>query len=289
MLKLTTILKEDYLPKLLDNPTNRRLLNVIAKNNDLSNIHYNKSNPFLRQMGPVKRFIKDTLYIVDPMKIAELLWLIFLNGDIDYLKDDLDISTDFQVYEIYYYMEMDEEEDERDVDCSDCDGYGTTIDECQMCDGTGEEDSGSSDDEGEPIMVSCVDCEGTGEVTNDCDWCGGSGYESEQFTEYSVEEWRNVYVSKNKNIECPSTISTPFKGGNNENDWTEPASFNRWIGSIPKEELILITKEFQERLTEEYESYVEEESGKIRSCEVLHMDDPMIGFHRFLRNNLWGK
>ena len=98
------ILKEDYLPKLLDNPTNRRLLNVIAKNNDLSNIRYNKSNPFLRQMGPVKRFIKDTLYIVDPMKIGELLWVIFLNGDIDYLKDPLIISTDFQVYEIYYYM-----------------------------------------------------------------------------------------------------------------------------------------------------------------------------------------
>ena len=54
-------------------------------------------------------------------------------------------------------------------------------------------------------------------------------------------------------------------------------------------ELILITEEFQERLTEEYESYVEEESGIIRSCEVLHMDDPMIGFRRFLKDNLWGK
>ena len=117
MLKLTTILKEDYLPKLLDNPTNRRLLNIIAKNTDLSNIHYNKSNPFLRQMGYVKRFIKDTLFIDDPMKIAELLWIIFLNGDIDYLKDTFIISTDFQVYEIYYYMEMEEEEDEREVDC----------------------------------------------------------------------------------------------------------------------------------------------------------------------------
>ena len=109
MLKLTTILKEDYLPKLLDNPTNRRLLNIIAKNTDLSTIYYNKSNPFLRQMGYVKRFIKDTLFIDDPMKIAELLWIIFLNGDIDYLIDDIKVSTDFQVYEIYYYMEMEQE------------------------------------------------------------------------------------------------------------------------------------------------------------------------------------
>ena len=70
MLKLTTILKEDYLPSLLDNHTNRRLLNVIAKNNDLSNIHYNKSNPFLRQMRGVKRFIKDTLFIDDPTKTS---------------------------------------------------------------------------------------------------------------------------------------------------------------------------------------------------------------------------
>ena len=48
-----------------------------------------------------------------------------------------------------------------------------------MCDGTGEEESGEEDEEGDPLMVSCVDCEGTGEVANDCDWCGGSGYESE--------------------------------------------------------------------------------------------------------------
>ena len=289
MLKLTTLLKEDYLPKLLDNPTNRRLLNIIAQNTDLSTIYYNKSNPFLRQMGYVKRFIKDTLFIDDPMKIAELLWIIFLNGDIDYLIDDIKISTDFQVYEIYYYMEMEEEEDEREVDCSYCDGYGTTTDECQMCDGTGEEESGDEDEEGDPIMVGCPDCESTGEVDNDCGWCGGSGYESEQFTEYSVEEWRNVYVSKNKNIECPPTMSTPFKGGDTDNDWTEPENFNEWIKSIPKEELILITEEYQERLTEEYESYVEEESGRIYSCEVLHMDDPMIGFRRFLKDNLWGK
>ena len=288
MLKLTTILKEDWVHTLLDNPTNRRLLNIIAKNNDLSNIYYNKSNSFLRQMGIIKRFIKDTLFIVDPMKIGELLWVIFLNGDIDYLKDDIKISTDFQVYEIHYYMEMEQEDDEREIDCSDCDGYGTHDEDCDGCDGTGEEEMGT-DEEGEPIMEPCPDCEGAGEVANDCDWCGGSGYEAEQFTEYSVEEWRNVYVSKNKNIECPSTMSTPFKGGNTDNDWSEPASFNKWMNSIPKEELILITEEFQERLTEEYESYVEEESGRILSCEVLHMDDPMIGFRRFLKDNLWGK
>ena len=154
----------------------------------------------------------------------------------DYLKDPFIISTDFQVYEIYYYMEMEEEEDEREIDCSDCDGYGTHDEDCDMCDGTGEEEMGT-DEEGEPIMEPCPDCEGAGEVANDCDWCGGSGYEAEQFTEYTVEEWRNVYVSKNKNIECPPTMSTPFKGGDTENDWAEPASFNKWMNSIPKDYL----------------------------------------------------
>ena len=120
MLKLTTILKEDYIRSMLDNPTNRRLLNIIATNlpEDLSNIYYNKSNPFLRQMRDVKKFIKNTLYIEDAAKTAQLLWLIFLNGDIDYLKDDLDISTDFQVYEIYYYTDMEDEQEDREVDCS---------------------------------------------------------------------------------------------------------------------------------------------------------------------------
>ncbi len=68
MLKLTHILKEDYLPKLLDNPTNRRLLNIIAKNNDLSNIHYNKSNPFLRQMRGVKNLLKKLCILRTPRK-----------------------------------------------------------------------------------------------------------------------------------------------------------------------------------------------------------------------------
>jgi len=288
MLKITQILKEDYIHTLLDNPTNRRLLNIIAKNNDLSNIRYNKSYAFLRQMGHIKRFIKDTLYIVDPMKIGELLWVIFLNGDIDYLIDDIDVSTDYQVYEIHYYTEMTEEEEEREVDCSNCDGYGSNDEDCQMCDGSGEEEMGT-DEEGEPIMEPCPDCEGTGEVANDCDWCAGSGYELEEYTEYEVEEWRNVYISKNRNFKCPPTTSTPFKGGNTENDWTTPASFNEWIKSIPKEELILITEEFIDRIKEDYSSYVEDESGKIESCESLHMDDPMIGFHRFLKDNLWGK
>ena len=94
MLKLTTILKEDYISSMLDNTTNRRLLNIIAKNNDLSTIYYNKSNPFLRQMRYVKKFIKDTLYIEDAAKTAQLLWLIFLNGDIEWRHSSVDSSDD---------------------------------------------------------------------------------------------------------------------------------------------------------------------------------------------------
>jgi len=287
MLKLTTILKEDYLPSLLDNPTNRRLLNIIAKNNDLSNIHYNKSNPFVRQMRGVKRFIKDTLYIEDAAKIGQLLWIIFLNGDIDYLKDDLDISTDFEVYEVFYYTDMEEEQEEREIDCSECDGYGQQQDECSMCQGTGEEESGEEDEEGDPIMEPCPDCEGTGEVSNDCDWCGGGGYEQEDFTEYKINEWRNVYVSKNKNIKAPPSISYPYTGrGENQSMWTEPASFNEWIKTIPNEELILITENFQGSTREEYEEYVGEEAGRINSFESLPIDEH--GFSRFLRDNIFG-
>ena len=286
MLKLTTILKEENIRSMLDNPTNRRLLNIIAKNNDLSPIYYNKSNPFLRQMRYVKKFIKDTLYIEDAPTTAQLLWLIFLNGDIDYLKDDLNISTDFQVYEIYYYTDMEEEEDEREVDCSYCDGYGTITDECQMCDGTGEE-SGDEDEEGDPIMVGCPDCESTGEVDNDCDWCDGSGSEIEEYIEYTVEEWRNVYVSKKENIKAPPTISYPYNSPKDTADYADPMDFNRWIQDIPQGELILITKNLMDNMREEYESYVEEESGRINSFESLPMEE--IGFSRFLRDNLYGE
>ena len=272
---------------MLDTPTNRRLLNIIATNlpEDLSNIYYNKSNPFLRQMRDVKRFIKNTLYIEDPAKIAQLLWLIFLNGDIDYLKDDLDISTDFQVYEIFYYTEMEEEQEEREIDCSQCDGYGQKNEDCEMCQGSGEEESGEKDEEGKPIMVTCPDCEGTGEVSNDCDWCGGGGYEHEEYIEYVIEEWRNVYVSQKENIKAPPTITYPYKGPDPANNKVEAADFNKWIRSIPKEELILITENFQDRIKEEYDEYVGEESGRIYSYESLLIGD--MGVSRFLRDNFY--
>ena len=286
MLKLTTILKEDYIRSMLDNPTNRRLLNIIAKNNDLSTIYYNKSNPFIRQMRDVKNFIKSTLYIEDAATIAQLLWLIFLNGDIDYLKDDLDISTDFQVYEIYYYTDMEEEQEEREIDCSECDGYGQKTEDCDMCQGTGEEETGDQDEDGDPIMQECPDCEGTGEIDNDCDWCAGGGYEQEDFIEYTVEEWRNVYVSKKENIKAPPTISYPYNSREETADYADPMDFNRWIRDIPKEELILITENFMDNMREEYESYVEEESGRINSFESLPME--IIGFSRFLRDNIFG-
>lgn len=288
MLKLTTILKEDYIRSMLDNPTNRRLLDIITKNNDISNIYYNKSNPFVRQMHDVKRFIKNTLYIKDPAKIAQLLWLIFLNGDIDYLKDDLDISTDFQVYEVYYYTDMEEETDDRSVDCSECDGYGQKTEDCDMCQGTGEEETGEKDDEGNPIMQECPYCDGTGDIDNDCDWCDGSGTETEEFVEYSVEEWRNVYVSKKENIKAPSTLTYPYKGvEENQSEWIKPSGFNEWIKSIPKEELILITENIMDSMSEEDEFYLEEESGRINSFESLPMES--IGFSRFLRDNLFGE
>ena len=287
MLKLTTILKEDYIRSMLDNPTNRRLLNIIAKNNDLSPIYYNKSNPFLRQMRYVKKFIKDTLYIEDPATTAQLLWLIFLNGDIDYLKDDLDISTDFQVYEIFYYTDMEEEEEERDIDCDSCDGYGQKTEDCDMCQGTGEEETGEKDEDGDPIMQECPDCEGTGDIDNDCDWCAGSGSETEEYIEYTVEEWRNVYVSKKENIKAPPTISYPYNSPEETADYADPMDFNRWIRDIPQGELILITENFMDSTREEYESYVDDESGRINSFESLPMDE--IGFSRFLRDNLYGE
>jgi len=287
MLKLTTILKEDYIRTMLDNPTNRRLLNIIAKNNDLSTIYYNKSNPFLRQMHDVKQFIKDTLYIEDEAQVAQLLWIIFLNGDIDYLKDDLDISTDFQVYEIYYYTDMEEEEEDREIDCDSCDGYGQKTEDCDMCQGTGEEETGEKDEDGDPIMQECPDCEGTGDIDNDCDWCAGSGSQTEDFVEYTVEEWRNVYVSKKKNIKAPPTITYPYNSPDPDGDYADPMLLYRFIRDMPKEELILITENFMDNMREEYASYVEEESGRIQSFESLPMEE--IGFSRFLRDNLYGE
>ena len=137
-------------------------------------------------------------------------------------------------------------------------------------------------------MVDCVDCTGTGEVDNDCDVCAGSGYETEEYIYYEVEEWRAVYLSKDKNITMPPTISYPYESiRTKEIESREPIYFNEWVGYIPKEELILITEEFIDRLTEEHESYVEDESGKINSIESESIDE--LGLWGFLKHNLWEK
>ena len=118
-------------------------------------------------------------------------------------------------------------------------------------------------------------------------WCGGGGYETEDFIEYKIEEWRNVYVSKKENIKAPPTITYPYTSSDPGGAWAAPVDFNKFIRDIPKEELILITENYQDTTREEYDSYVEEESGIINSFESLPMDS--IGFSRFLKDNIFGE
>ena len=90
----------------LDSKVNRKLLNIVAKKFNL-NFRYNDlSNPLIDQIrrSGIISFMEETL-VLDYQKIAELCWLIFLNGSIDYLTDPIKTDETFYVYEVGYYGE----------------------------------------------------------------------------------------------------------------------------------------------------------------------------------------
>ena len=212
--------------------------------------------------------------------MAELLWLIFLNGDINYLKDNLNTSSDFQIYIVNYWSSMDQVAEEKEVDCNECDGYGVEEEECNMCQGTGEEESGdTTDKEGQPIMVECPECEGEGEVSNDCDYCNGSGYEMEEFAEYVIEEWESTYLSLNKDIKSPSTTDNPNK--------LEPAQYLPWRKKDINKPLILINDKFVDEHRDEDDYYFLDKEDKIISFSSESLED--YGFEIFLKNFMYGE
>jgi len=286
MLKLVKILKEEKGgadPHNLDTPINRKLLNIISKHNDLGKIIRSTHRSIIDQLTGIIQFIKNTLFIEDNIIMSQLLWLIFINGDINYLKDPISTSTDFQLYIIWWYSEIDEMWDERDESCAECNGYGTQDEECNMCSGTGEEESGDTDKEGQPIMVECPDCDGTGEVSSDCIECGGRGYQLEDFTEYVVEEWKSVFISLDKNIESPPTIEHPYSAITTKA--VKPFNFEQWLEEQNQQSLILIWDAMEDEIRSEEKWNVEDSAENILEFNSQLLDD--YGFTYFLKEYMY--
>ena len=219
MIKFKYILKES---EDLDTLVNRKLLNIVAKKFDL-NFRYNDlSNPLIDQIrrSGIISFMEETL-VLDYQKIAELCWLIFLNGSIDYLTDSIKTDETFYVYEVGYYGEIGHEEIELDGDCGDCDGYGETTNECPECQGSGEYDYG----EGE---VECETCAGGGEIEDDCFNCEGSGVGYFTEDEYYLTDNTIIFYSNEPNLDKPKVEETDFDRWYNENSGILIAMTEKW-------------------------------------------------------------
>ena len=209
MIRFKDILKES---EDLDTLVNRKLLNIVAKKFDL-NFRYNDfNNPIIDQMRGkgIFTFMDETL-VLNYQKIAELCWLIFLNGPIDYLTDPIKTDETFYVYEVGYYGELSEDEVDIDGDCGDCDGYGTQNNDCQTCQGSGEYDYGEGN-------VECEDCGGGGEVEGDCWNCEGSGVDYFQETEYHITDNTLILYSNEPNLDRPIVNETNFELWYDENE-----------------------------------------------------------------------
>jgi len=296
MLKIVNILKEDQksndrFDNHLDTLQNRKLLNFISKNINLENFNKSKQktlilHPFDNKIYNVKHFIRSVLFINEGTKMSELLWLIFLNGDINYLKDELKTFDNFQVYVVNWWSSIEEDWSEEEVDCYECSGDGVQDEDCDMCQGTGEEESDEKDEEGNPIMVECPDCEGEGEVSNDCDYCSGRGYEMEEYDEYVIEEWQSTFLSPNKDIKPP--LRKPVKS--NTNYIPVPRInelYDTWLDKSSNKSLILFNETIVDERRETSKSYLSDMEGKIMSFSSQSLED--YGFELFLRDFMFGE
>ena len=283
MIKFTHILKEESSINefgFLDNPTNRRLLNVVNKQIpqrvEVSHEHFHNTNADTEIgdiINPIRRFLRDTLFITDQYHRGQLIWLLLLNGNIDYLKEDIITEYKGYLYEMGYFTAMEEDWNQRNEECYDCDVYGTTQDECTSCLGSGEEESGETDDDGNPIMIECPECEGSGEMENDCDECGGSGEFYEDYEEYSVELWEMLFLSKD-NIPYPSTLHAPqYKELADGGQSRIPAlTFPEFMDKY-RNKIINIQQFFVEEIKEEYEAYVEDEADNVDEFRKYKLEE----------------
>ena len=219
MIKFKDILRES---EDLDTLVNRKLLNIVAKRFDLNFNYTNYTNPIIDQMRRegIISFMEEIL-VLDYQKIAELCWLIFINGSINYLTDPIKTDETFYVYEVGYYGEIEDEEVELDGDCGDCDGMGTQNNDCQTCQGSGEYDYG----EGE---VECEDCGGGGEVEEDCWNCQGSGIDYFQEIEYHLTDNTVIFYSNEPNLDKPREEETNFENWYEDNEALLIPIYDRW-------------------------------------------------------------
>ena len=282
MIKFTNILKENSSNKefeFLNTPTNRRLLNVVNKQIPervrVSHTYFENA-PSTTEISditrPIQMFLRDSLFITESKHRGQLIWLILLNGDIDYLNGDMITDYKGYLYEMGYYSAVDSEWDSRQEECYECDGYGTSTDECSSCAGSGEEESGE-EEEGTPIMITCPECNGSGEMDNDCDECGGGGETTEEYEEFIVELWEMIFLSK-ENIPYPSTLVTPLY------QEREDGSKKR-VDALPfpvfmeeyRKKIINISQFYVDDIREEYESHVEDEGDNIDEFRKYEIDD----------------
>lgn len=220
MIKFKDILRES---EDLDTLVNRKLLNIVAKKFDLNFRYGDLSNPIIDQMRGkgIFNFMDETL-VLDYQKIAELCWLIFLNGPIDYLTDPIKTDETFYVYEVGYYGEIQHEEVELDGDCGDCDGRGEIDDECPECQGSGEYDYGEGN-------VECELCGGEGEgIEIECQNCEGTGVDYIIEDEYHLTDNTVIFYSNEPNLDKPIKEETNFEKWYEDNAALLIPMVDRW-------------------------------------------------------------
>ena len=299
MIKFTQILEEKS-PQSplsdLDSKVNRRLLNIISKQLpkkiEIAYDAFNRNSrykTFIKSyILPIQKFIRDVLYISEPTRIGQLIWILLLNGKKNYLVDDITTNWDGYLYNISAYGDIQEEWDTRYEDCYECDGYGSNDEECQMCDGSGEEET-DTDDDGNPIMISCDACEGRGEVTNDCEECGGGGEVPEDYEEYTINLYEWIMLSL-EDIPTPSTIISPTRKTKLDDGsvhiMVPPVNYNDFMDKY-SDDVIILDEKFMDDVTEEYVSYVEDDANKIEEFVKQKLSEP--GVMNMMITNILGK
>jgi len=190
MIKLTNILNENKGATLnLATPVNRKILSALLKYHP-ELIEYQKdyhrhsiTREYHRDIiyRTIQKFLRHSVNINDRDILNEVALLFLINPNIhNPKKDELFDGSDIYLT-IFEYSgdEIYESDQEENVECQSCDGYG--YEECYECDGTGYEECPDCEGEG---SETCRYCDGSGEIEDEygeegdtlvCDECDGSG------------------------------------------------------------------------------------------------------------------
>lgn len=176
------------------NPKELKLFSYLIENNFVG-----IENDDFMNIGDIKIYIHRIKDILTPDLIEKLFFLLLFNKPSDILKANNKKNTDelylgnFYISNVVHYGEWSEDSVDVTEECEYCDGYGEEKETCGECRGHGYIEDEEDD---EFIEYTCDTCGGSGEESITCNYCGGGGEQTYWTSVFEIDEISEVFITK---------------------------------------------------------------------------------------------